>query len=306
MVDHKLTSQRGVSLIEILVVLSILSVLTTAAVLSLGSSTKSLKRQNVARGFKNSLERARFDSVKRRASECENKARVEITSPTSFTLLTDSNENGTIDPGEEAKTVNFDPRDDVSIVYDHAVTYPIVIRFDQRGTPSSGPCEAETDIDTPTIFCTMPCTAASADANNSNSIFVSKTGVVAFMEGNSKAPVFTAPTVTNLDITNQINRMLVVWDPPPPTPNVSPGATPNPTITPTPSPTATPSSSPTATATPTPTPSVTPTPTQSPAASPSPTATPRWCKLGEQPAIATCICSPTQYLQAGSGKCRSL
>jgi hypothetical protein len=126
------------------------------------------------------------------------------------------------------------------------------------------------------------------------------------MEGNSKAPVFTAPTVTNLDITNQINRMLVVWDPPPPTPNVSPGATPNPTITPTPSPTATPSSSPTATAAPTPTPSVTPTPTQSPAASPSPTATPRWCKLGEQPAIATCICSPTQYLQAGSGKCRSL
>lgn len=309
MVDRNQTSQRGISLIEVLVVLSILAVLTTAAVLSLGSSTKSLKRQNIAKSFKNSLERARFDSVKRRASECENEARVEITSATSFRLLTDANENGSIDPAEEAHAINFDLRDAVSIVYDHAVTYPVIIRFDRRGNPSSGPCGAEIDIDTPTVFCTMPCTAATADASNSNNIFVSKTGVVAFMDGGSTAPVFNAPTITTLDIGNQINRLLVVWDPPPPisptpVPTATAGATTNPTITPTPSPTASPSADPTAT--PAPTPSVTPAATQTPTASPSPTATPRWCVLGEQPAIALCTCSPTQYLQAGSGKCRSL
>jgi len=303
MANHKRTSQRGFSVLEVLVVLSILGVLTTAAVLSLGNSTKGLKRQNIARSFKNSLERARFDSVKRRASKCENKARVEITSPVSFVLLTDANENGTIDPAEEGKTVIFDPRDDVSIVYDHDVAYPIVIRFDRRGNPSSGPCAAETDIETPTVFCTMPCIAATADASNSNNIFVSKTGVVAFMDGGSMAPVFDPPITASLDVANQVNPMLVVWDPPPP---ITPAPTPDPAVTPgaTVTPTQTPVQNPTAT--PTPIPSATPVPTQSPTTSPSPTATPRWCLLGEQPAIAFCTCSPTQYLQAGSRKCRSL
>src|SRR3954468_11661550 len=105
--SEQLTSQRGVSMIETLVVLAILAVLSTAAILSLGNSAKNLERQNIAKNFKISLERARFDSIKRRASDCENRSRVEITSATSFKLLTDSNENGTIDPATETHTVKF-------------------------------------------------------------------------------------------------------------------------------------------------------------------------------------------------------
>jgi prepilin-type N-terminal cleavage/methylation domain-containing protein len=302
MTNSEFTSERGVSLIELLVVLVILAILTTFALISLGNSTKSLERQNIAKSFKNSLERARFDSIKRRASVCENKSLVVITSATSFTLITDSNQNGTLEPDTEAHTTTFGAQDGVSIL-----TYPVVIRFDQRGNASSGPCETETEVDTPTIFCTTPCTAENADASNSNMIFVSKTGTVAIMPGGSTAPVFNAPTVASLDLANQINPLLVVWDPAPlqtpvPIPSATPTSTPNTTAAPTSTPVTTPIPSPTVTSTPT----SSATPTPSPTASPTPTATPRWCNLGEQPAVVHCICSPIQYLQAGSGKCRLL
>lgn len=304
MIDPEFESQYGFSLAELLVVVVILGVLAAFAIIALGNSTSSIERQNVAKQFKISLERARFDSVKRRADYCENMSRVEITSATSFTLLTDANQNGALEPDMETRTIKFSSQDIISIVADPPLTYPIVIRFDKRGNASSGACGAETAVNTPTIFCTMPCTAASANASNSNVVFVSRTGTVALMGGGSDAPAFTAPAIGSIDNSNQINPMLVVWDVPTATANTSPTTTvtpaPDPTAAPTPDATATPTPHPTAT--PSPDPSVTPTPSSS--ATPAPT--PRWCNLGEQPAVNNCACSPTQYLQAGSGKCRSL
>src|SRR5215204_4466830 len=90
-------TQAGFSVVEMLIAVVIIMILVTFAVLQFGASAASLERQNVARAFKVSLERARFDSVKRRAAVCSEMSRVEIWSPTSFSLVTDRNQNGTIE-----------------------------------------------------------------------------------------------------------------------------------------------------------------------------------------------------------------
>jgi prepilin-type N-terminal cleavage/methylation domain-containing protein len=303
MTNRRFASEDGYSLIEIVLVLVIIAIMATFAILALGSSTQNLDRQNITKEFKVSLERARFDSIRRRASECTDRARVEITSATSFNIVTDTNQNGTID-SDDTRTVNFGNRSLVQIVDDPEPTYPVVIRFDERGNATSGDCGAETGPDSPTVFCDVPCTAGTANALNSNIVFVSPTGTAAMLTGGETIPTFNDPTTTTVDSASQINPLLAVWDliiEATPTPSVTPSVSPTvpPTETPTPTPTDTPTPTPTPTVTPTPDPSVTPSVT------PTPTATPVYCISGQRPAVDNCICSPTQYLHP-SGRCRNL
>src|SRR5689334_13162247 len=91
-------SQRGVSLVEILVVLVIVGVLVTLAIAQFGRSKENIDRQTLAKEFKVALERSRFDSVKRRPATCDDMSRVEILSATSFRYITDLDQNGTLNP----------------------------------------------------------------------------------------------------------------------------------------------------------------------------------------------------------------
>ena len=215
--------EYGFSLIEMLIVLVVLGILTAFAIFALGNSTNNLKRQNITKEFKVALERARFDSVKRRAANCADMSRVEILNATSFRLFTDMNQNGTIEAASESRLVDFGGnRSNVQIVDDPAPTYPIIIRFDQRGHTSSGPCGTETAADTPTVFCEMPCTAASATATNSNIVAVSPTGTVAFLNGGDSLPTFDDPAnVSNVTSSTDINNSLAVWTGIPPSPNTN-------------------------------------------------------------------------------------
>src|SRR5688572_20847396 len=128
MTNRRLASEQGYSLIEIVLVLVIVAIMATFAILALGSSTQNLGRQNVTKEFKVALERARFDSIRRRATVCEDMARVEITSATSFDIITDVNQNGTLlNPdltvdGGDTRTVDFGSRTLVEIVDDPAPT----------------------------------------------------------------------------------------------------------------------------------------------------------------------------------------
>jgi len=305
MTNRRFAAEDGYSLIEIVVVLVIVAVMATFAILALGSSSQNLDRQNITKEFKVSLERARFDSIRRRASDCTDMGRVEITSATSFNIVTDINQNGTIDP-EDSRAVDFGARSLVQIVDDPAPTYPVVIRFDERGNASSGTCGAETAVDSPTVFCEVPCTADTANASNSNIVFVSPTGTAAMLTGGETIPTFSDPTTSSIDSSSQINPLLAVWDlitQATPTPSVTPSVTPtaSPTDTPTPTPTDTPTPTPSPTITVTPTPDPSATPTATPTASP----TPNYCQSGQYPGTNGCVCSPTQYLHA-NGKCRNL
>src|SRR5688500_11551276 len=137
-------TQAGFSVVEMLIAVVVIMILVAFAVMQFGASAASLERQNIARAFKVNLERARFDSVKRRASVCSEMSRVEITSPTSFDLVIDRNQNGALETAVETSTTDFADGAQVQIVDDPAPTYPIVIRFDQRGNVSSGSCGSET------------------------------------------------------------------------------------------------------------------------------------------------------------------
>jgi Tfp pilus assembly protein FimT len=271
-------NQAGFSVVEVLIVVVIIMILAAFAVMQFGASAANLERQNVAREFKVNLERARFDSVKRRATGCADMSRVEITGPTTFQLVTDRDQNGTLNPATETTRVDFTAAGRVLIVDDPAPTYPIVFRFDQRGNVSSGSCGSETPADTPTTFCQVPCTAATASSNNASLIYVSPTGTVSMLAGGESIPSFSAPSVADMNSNaNYLNPLLAVWDAPSNTTNTN-------------------------TNTATPTPPSTPTNTGTNTNTTSPTPTPGFCISGQRPAQDNCICSNTQYLQGS--RCR--
>jgi prepilin-type N-terminal cleavage/methylation domain-containing protein len=127
-----LKSQRGVSLVEVLIVLVVLGILTTMAVLQLRGARTNLERQRIVREFKNYLERARFDSVKRRAVTNGEMATIVLNGPTSFSATMDFDESGTVAAGE-TRDVDFTRRSTTQILVSDTLNYPVTIRFDRRG-----------------------------------------------------------------------------------------------------------------------------------------------------------------------------
>src|SRR5687767_592893 len=121
------SSQAGFSLVELLIVLVILAILTTFAVMRFTTSRDILKRQNIAREFKNSLERARFDAVKRRPSSLADMSVVKVINETSFSYTTDRNQNGSIDGTAETITVDFSQRASYVKILGNQFVYPITI-----------------------------------------------------------------------------------------------------------------------------------------------------------------------------------
>src|SRR4029079_12806544 len=81
------TDESGVTLIELLVVIVIIVIVCAIALMQRGSADAQFKRQNVARELKVAFERARFDSVKRRA-QASPEARVTVVVDTSSYALT--------------------------------------------------------------------------------------------------------------------------------------------------------------------------------------------------------------------------
>jgi prepilin-type N-terminal cleavage/methylation domain-containing protein len=272
MQDRKNTGQRGASLLEILIVLAIVGVIVTIAVIKMSGANKNMERQNIAREFKVDLERARFDSVKRRANSCYNMSRVTINDATSFSTTTDMNQNGTL---ETAETQNYAfPGSGVTII-GNGITLPVTIRFDERGHAVLTDCVSIPPPNVPLFyFCNGTCTTLTANSQNSNVIFVSPSGTVAMLTGGQTMPTFGNPSVTNVNSNTQINPLLAVWDPFSPTPTA------------------------TATNTPTPTPTAAATPTYTP--------TPYYCHVGspwQNPAQDGCICQAPQWVRS-NGQCK--
>ena len=254
-----LTSQRGASVIEILIVVALIGILTALAVARFGSARENFDRRNVAREFKVSLERAKFDSVKRRASTCTDMSGVTVNT-TNFTLMTDMNQNGTLDASER-RQIDLNGRSNVTIV-PNGVNLPFTIRFDERGRAYLNDCDPDS---TPTanvpllFFCNGVCTTATANDQNSSVIFVSPAGTVAMLNGGSGMPTFGAPTVSTQPVGDGINHDLLV------TTDTGTAPTPGPSTSPVASPSTTPATSPSVTPNPTTSPSTTPTATPTPA-----------------------------------------
>lgn len=273
---HK-NSQVGTSIIELLIVLTIAAILVTASVAMFGRSTANLHRQNVARQFKNYLERSRFDSIKRHANDPTQMATVEIVNPGRFTVTVDRNQNGNLEVPAETTIIDI-AAVGMARIASSDFAYPITIKFDYRGqvTVRNG---NNAEIDPIFYFCDTICISTTANVSNSNIIYISPTGTVAMMRGGDIIPTFDNPAITSIASTTSVNPQLAVWD----LDSAVPSPTPAPTPTPTPTPAPTPS----------PTPSTTPTPTPAP---------PPACQSGQDVSLP-CTCVSPMWKRS-NGKCR--
>ncbi|HTH50478.1 MAG TPA: hypothetical protein VL501_01010 [Pyrinomonadaceae bacterium] len=224
--------EAGASILEVVIVLAVIMILATAAVVQLGRSRENLQRQNLARQFKVYLERARFDSIKRRASTCSEMARVTINDVNSFSVTSDANQNGRLDLPGETQTITFSNRTNV-VMAGSGVSLPVTVRFDERGRALLTDCVSSPPPTVPLLyFCDGSCSTLSDQT--ANAIYISATGTVSMLSGSTLAPVFANPAVSNVNSNTTVNPMLTVWIPETPTP------TPAATATPTPTPAATP------------------------------------------------------------------
>lgn len=209
----KWNSESGASIIEMVLVFVIASILVTFAIGQFAKARKDLQRQNLSRELKINLERARFDSVKRRAVDpgasvaADTRAWVRIDSATSFTVATDLNMNGILELAE-TRQISFNDRINASIIASSS-NYPLMIKFDQRGQTTITDKSGAT-IDPSFTVCGINCTAATATANNADVIFISPTGTIAMSPGGTVQPTFQNPTVTVVSNSANIDNRIRV------------------------------------------------------------------------------------------------
>ena len=182
--------QGGFSLIEVFIVLVIIAVVTTFALIAFGSSKTDLHRQAVSREFKVYLERARFDSVKRRAED-PNRANVTLNSATSFTVQLDFNEDGVLQP-TETRTVDFTQRSNTQILLTDTLNYPITISFDRRGHVTTMDSLGD-EVDPVFTICSN-CADASPDQSV---ISISTTGTVGISTEEPDPSALPTPVTSN-------------------------------------------------------------------------------------------------------------
>lgn len=209
----KLHSESGLTFPEILIVLTIIAILSTLVVSQFAKSKTSLQRQGIAREFKVFLERARFDSVKRRASTVNgvnDMSRVILTSSSAFTSVLDTNQNGTILNSNAAtfpagdtrqfepsdiRRVDFTQRSNTQITVLNTFNYPITILFNQRGQikATDGAGNAVNPVFT---ICSSNCSDTSANNTNLTTISVSSTGTVAVVQNGLNPSALPTPVTT--------------------------------------------------------------------------------------------------------------
>ena len=186
--------QGGFSLIEIFIVLVIIAIVTTFALLTFGSAKVDLHRQAVAREFKIYLERARFDSVKRRAED-PNRAALILNNATSFTVQLDFNEDGELQ-ANETRTVDFTERSNTQILVTDTLNYPVTISFDRRGHATT--IDNLGDEITPVFTICSNCSTSSPDRSV---ISLSTTGTVSVTVEEPDPSTLPTPAVTNSNVT---------------------------------------------------------------------------------------------------------
>jgi prepilin-type N-terminal cleavage/methylation domain-containing protein len=191
--------QKGFSIIELLIVIAILSVMTALALITFGSSKVDFERQAISREFKVFLERARFDSVKRRAAAPAEQANLVLTSPTSFTAQIDFNEDRVLAPAER-RVVNFTQRSGTNIVVsDVGLAYPVTIRFNQRGhAVATDNLGAVIDPIMFTICSGVGCSSTSPDRTV---IALSPSGTVAVLRNGQSPSAVPTPAIGNTNST---------------------------------------------------------------------------------------------------------
>jgi prepilin-type N-terminal cleavage/methylation domain-containing protein len=191
--------ENGATLVELIVVMVIVAIIAGIAVTQRGPANAQFQRQNVATQLKNAFERARFDSVKRRAQASPDvRATVQVNA-SSYTLTTykvDSTGTATAD----TLTTGTSPQN-VVIAGIESVTLPFTLYYNQRGEAVD---VNGTSISPAFYVCSVSCSSPSN--SNANLLIVTPTGTVNMLSGGSRVPTFTAPLVTTVPPSTGINN----------------------------------------------------------------------------------------------------
>ncbi|HEX8649648.1 MAG TPA: hypothetical protein VF708_02325 [Pyrinomonadaceae bacterium] len=243
--------EKGFTLMQLVIVVAVIAIVTTFSVMGISKARASIRLSSSSRKLAAYLERARGDSVRRRAW-----ARITKMSPTVYRVQMDTDGNGTVDAMDITldEGVTFDSAfawTDVTFVRG---TLPGEVFFKLKNESSESPS---------TIIIT-----ASGDITLNSQVFHDASIPAVTLNSNVSGDVAGDPAMANVN---------TGWPAPTPDPVPTPFPTPTPTPTPTPSPSPSPSPSPAAS----PSPSASPSPTASPSASPSPSpsATPSVCTV---------------------------
>lgn len=204
---YNIRAENGLSLVELMVVVAIICIMASLAVMQRGNANQQFQRQNVAGELKVAFERARFDSVKRRAvapadpDEPGIRAYVLIEA-SRITLRIDRDQNGILNAADD-QAYPF-PIGVVAGGYGFAIPEGgMKVAFNQRGE-----ADILASVNSPQF---MICNGASCpsfpgDASTTNTVLVTATGTVNLLHGGVAIPTFTDPTVANpaVDIREEV------------------------------------------------------------------------------------------------------
>lgn len=200
-------NQNGVTLIELIIVISLMAVLAALAIPSFMKADTHFQRQNVSRQLKMYLERARFDSIKRNAFSVDEKSKVIIYDSTSYALVLDSNQNGKIESGEVSK-ISISANDVIKIADDKLI-FPVTVTFNNRGQARA--INGVNALVRPEfVICEKPCSTVTADAKNSDLLSISPSGNVAFVKSGEVYFDPIAPSITTINPGSKIDLMAQV------------------------------------------------------------------------------------------------
>lgn len=137
--EEQFNAQSGVSLVELVAVILVIGVVAGLALLLPSSANEQIQRSNAARQLKEAFERARFDSVKRRADgdALRPYAYVQVRAD-GFTLRTYSDSDANAATAPVAKDQVFPIAPGISIAHYASGTLPLTITLNRRGEPSGG------------------------------------------------------------------------------------------------------------------------------------------------------------------------
>lgn len=118
--------ERGVSIVEILIVVTMVGVVSAFAVMQIAGAQRSMRLANSAREFMSWLDKTRLDSIRRHAVGGE-MANVTINSANTYIVRIDQNGDGTLD---EPRSISFPSTHGAVFA---GVTFPTVIYYNWRG-----------------------------------------------------------------------------------------------------------------------------------------------------------------------------
>jgi type II secretory pathway pseudopilin PulG len=95
--NNKFADARGVSALELLIVIAMISVVTGFALMQVVEARQDITRENAAQQMAAYLEKARLDSVRRHPSVAAEMAQVSILNATFYSVTFDGDGDGTLD-----------------------------------------------------------------------------------------------------------------------------------------------------------------------------------------------------------------